>query len=310
MPKGKPMPKTKPQTSKTTTLILAGIALLALLITYLPGWFGGTNDLPAGAAATDFAVHFIDVGQGDSTLIQANGKYMLIDGGERGSETTVVKYLNNLGVEHLDIVVATHPHSDHIGGLAYGILDAFSVGTVIAPQFSKEYTPTTQTYEQFLRAVAKLKKNGTTASFARPGTEHALGEAACTILGPLKEDGEEYNNDSVIMRVQYGNFAVLVTGDAERGVEKQLVDKWGKGLQAALLKAGHHGSKTSSSQTFLNAVKPQAVVISCGADNSYGHPHEDVLQRCRDMGIQVFRTDTLGAVVFGSDGKDFWRIEN
>ena len=300
----------KKQTSKTTTLILAGIALLALLFTYLPGWLGSTNDIPAGAAAADFAVHFIDVGQGDSTLIQANGKYMLIDGGERGSETTVVKYLNSLGVEHLDIVVATHPHSDHIGGLAYGILDKFTVGTVIAPQLSKEHTPTTQTYEQFLRAVAKLKKNGTTASLARPGTEYALGEAVCTILGPLKEDGEEYNNDSVIMRVQYGNFSVLVTGDAERDVEKQLVDKWGKELQTALLKAGHHGSKTSSSQAFLDAVKPRAVVISCGADNSYGHPHEEVLQRCRDMGIQVFRTDAQGTVVFGSDGKDFWRIEN
>ena len=146
------MPKKK-QTSKTTTLILAGIALLALLFTYLPGLFDTPTDLPAGAATTDFAVHFIDVGQGDSTLIQANGKYMLIDGGERGSETTVVKYLNRLGVEHLDIVVATHPHSDHIGGLAYGILDAFSVGTLIAPQLSKEHTPTTQTYEQFLRAA-------------------------------------------------------------------------------------------------------------------------------------------------------------
>jgi len=253
-------------------------------------------------------VHFIDVGQGDSTLIQANGKYMLIDGGERGSETTVVKYLNRLGVEHLDLVVATHPHSDHIGGLAYGILDAFSVGTLIAPQLSKEHTPTTQTYEQFLRAAAKLKKAGTTVSFARPGTEYELGEAVCTILGPLKEDGEEYNNDSVITRVQYGNFAVLVTGDAERGVEKQLVDRWGKGLQTALLKAGHHGSGTSSSRVFLSAVHPQAIVISCGADNSYGHPHEDVLQRCGDMGIQVFRTDTLGTVVFGSDGKDFWRV--
>jgi len=294
----------------TTLLILVGVALLALAAYFFPSLFGDSPEhIPTGAANADFAVHFIDVGQGDCTLISADGQHMLIDGGERGNEDRVVKYLKDQGVRRLDIVVATHPHSDHIGGLAYGIMEAFPAGTVIAPQFSPENTPTTQTYERFLQVVGQLKREGTAAVFARPGVEYDLGQAKCTVLGPLKEDGVNYNNDSVVVRVAYGNVAVLLTGDAERGVEGQLVKQWGSDLRATLLSAGHHGSKTSSTKAFLGAVDPQVMAISSGSDNTYGHPHADVLQRCRDMGIQVFRTDTEGTIVFGSDGKDFWRVE-
>jgi len=299
----------KKKTKPTTLLILLAVAALALA-TYIPSLLSDPADIATRASSADFQVHFIDVGQGDCTLISANGQHMLIDGGERGSEERVVKYLKDQGVERLEIVIATHPHSDHMGGLAYGILEAFPVGTVIAPQFSPENMPTTRTYEQFLRAVGELKKQGTTARFARPGEEYPLGQAMCTILGPLQEDGVNYNNDSVITRVRFGNVSVLLTGDAEKKVESQLVRHWGAGLQATMLSAGHHGSNTASSDAFLRAVSPQAIAISCGAGNSYGHPHAQTLERCRDMRIRIFRTDTEGTVVFGSDGKDFWRIES
>jgi len=251
----------------------------------------------APAPGEGVAVHFIDVGQGDCELIEANGHYLLIDGGERGSGDRVIKYLRKQGVETLDYVVATHPHSDHMGGLAYGVLEAFPVGTVIAPRFSPENTPTTQTYEKFLDAVTALVADGAKAEYAKPGKSYPLGEASFTILGPLCEDGKNYNNDSVIVRVEVQNSAALFMGDAEKSVEAALVQEYGAGLGAGLLKAGHHGSKTSSNEDFLRAVMPKDIVISCGVGNSYGHPSPEVLERCKALGIRVSRTDIDGTIV-------------
>jgi len=252
---------------------------------------------PSPAPGDGLTVHFIDVGQGDCELIEAQGHFLLIDAGERGNEDKVIKYLRSQGVEALDYVVATHPHSDHMGGLAYGVLEAFPVGTVIAPRFSPENTPTTLTYEKFLDCVTELVAAGTKAEYARPGKTYPLGEASFTILGPLKEDGKNYNNDSVVLRVEYQNSAALFMGDAEKKVESALLKEWGEGLRADLLKAGHHGSKTSSNEDFLYIVEPSDVVISCGVGNSYGHPHREVLDRCRAYGIRVSRTDIEGNIV-------------
>jgi len=253
-------------------------------------------DLPVSPLGGSIAVHFIDVGQGDCELIEAQGHFLLIDGGERGCEEKVIKYLRRQGVEKLDYVVATHPHSDHMGGLAYGVLEEFPVGTVIAPRFSPENTPTTQTYEKFLDAVTALTKSGTKAAYALPGNTYPLGEASFTILGPLAEDGRNYNNDSVIVRVESKNGAALFMGDAEKSVEAALVDTYGEALRADLLKAGHHGSKTSSNEEFLRAVQPGDVVITCGVGNSYGHPSPEVLARCKAMGIRAARTDIDGTI--------------
>jgi len=274
--------------------LLLTLALLLSLAACDVSWL---IDLPVSAPAGGLAVHFIDVGQGDCELIEAQGHFLLIDGGERGNEEKVIKYLRQQGVEKLDYVVSTHPHSDHMGGLAYGVLAAFPVGTVIAPRFSPENTPTTQTYEKFLDAVTGLAANGTAAKYARPGDVYPLGEASFTILGPLKEDGRNYNNDSVILRVEYQSRAALFMGDAEKPVEAALVAAYGAGLRADLLKAGHHGSKTSSNEDFLRAVLPGDIVISCGVGNSYGHPSAEVLSRCGALGIRVSRTDIDGTVV-------------
>ena len=254
-------------------------------------------DDPSPAPTDGVAVHFIDVGQGDCALVEAGGNYLLIDGGERGNEDRIIKYLRNQGVETLDYVVATHPHSDHLGGLAYGVLAAFPVGTVIAPRHSPENTPTTQTYEKFLEAVTALAAAGTKAEYAKPGSTYPLGEASFTILGPLSEDGKNHNNDSVIVRVDWENSAALFMGDAEKKVETALLKEYGEALRADLLKAGHHGSKTSSNEEFLRMVRPGDVVISCGVGNSYGHPNPVTLERCRALGLRVSRTDIEGTIV-------------
>jgi len=278
--------------------LLLALALLLSLAACDISWLVG----PAPAPTEGLAVHFIDVGQGDCELIEAQGHFLLIDGGERGSEDKVIKYLRQQGVERLDYVVATHPHSDHMGGLAYGVLAAFSVGMVIAPRLSPENTPTTQTYERFLDAVTELVAAGTAAKYARPGDVYPLGDASFTILGPLKEDGKNYNNDSVVVRVEYQNsmarlVAALFMGDAEKPVEAALLKEYGDGLRANLLKAGHHGSKTSSNEDFLYMVRPSEIVITCGLGNSYGHPSPVVLERCKAMGIRVSRTDIGGNIV-------------
>jgi competence protein ComEC len=306
-------PRRKPIFS---ALLLVGIVLVAAL-GYLPQWLHKDSLLDVFApnsasehGQTAFQVHFIDVGQGDCTLIAADGHYMLVDGGERGNEEKVTNYLRSQGVQRLDYVIATHPHSDHIGGLAYGVLEAFPVGVVIAPQLSPENTPTTQTYERFLRAVEALTKQGTKAVYAKPGTEYMLGGAAFTILGPLREDGENYNNDSVALRATYQNTSVLLCGDAEKPAEQALIASWGAALGSNILKAGHHGSKTSSTESFLRTVSPQALVISCGLSNTYGHPSRDILDRAKRFGIAVSRTDIDGTIVFVSDGAKIWLEEN
>ena len=296
-----PKPKNKP--------ILIAVAALALLLYGCISWFAGPDTAPAIASADELTIHFIDVGQGDCTLIAAQGHFMLIDGGERGSEDRVVKYLKAQGVTALDYVVASHPHSDHIGGLAYGVLDAFPVGTVVAPRISKENTPTTQTYEAFLEAVSRQAANGAQAKYAKPGEVYPLGGAAFTILGPLREDGQNYNNDSVALRVTYGDTAALFTGDAEQPAENALREKWGAGLRADLFKAGHHGSNTSCTAALLDLVAPRYVVISCGVGNSYGHPAAKLLERLRARQIEIARTDIEGTLVFASDGLAFRRCD-
>ena len=281
-----------PAKRRILSLLLA-LALIFSLAACDFSWLFDSSPAPTEGVA----VHFIDVGQGDCELIEAQGHFLLIDGGERGNEDRIIKYLRNQGVERLDYVVATHPHSDHMGGLAYGVLAAFPVGTVIAPRHSPENTPTTKTYEKFLEAVTALAAAGTKAEYAKPGNTYALGEASFTILGPLSEDGRNYNNDSVVLRVDWKNNAALFMGDAEKKVESELLKEYGTGLRADLLKAGHHGSKTSSNEDFLAMVRPGDLVISCGVGNSYGHPSPVTLDRCKALGIRVSRTDIEGTVV-------------
>ncbi len=250
-------------------------------------------------ADSDLQVHFIDVGQGDCTLVMSGGKALLIDAGENGHETEVLNYLRSTGVKRLDYIIATHQHSDHIGGLPE-VLEEFGADNLIMPRLTKAQTPTNSTYTAFLKAV---KASDAKVISAKPGLIYALGDAEFEILGPVTDDCEDINSMSAVTKITYGETSFLITGDAERDEELEIMDN-GAYLDCDVLRVGHHGSSTSSCKPFLDAVTPEVCVISCGADNDYGHPHDKVLDRLENYTDDIYRTDICGSIVFTSDGEN------
>lgn len=251
-----------------------------------------------GTSVEECKVHFIDVGQGDCELIECGGKYMLIDAGENGHETEVLNYLHALGVSKLEYVVASHQHSDHIGGLSE-VLEEFEAANIIMPRLTKEQTPTNSTYKAFLNAV---KNSGAKVIEAKVGSTYNLGGAKFEILGPVTDDAEDINNMTAVMRLDYGENSFLFTGDAETEEELEILNN-GANLDCDVLKVGHHGSGTSSNKKFLEAVTPDICVISCGADNEYGHPHDNAVKRLKKQTDEIYRTDICGDIVVSTDGK-------
>jgi len=286
----------------------SSLCLIAAIVIAIAGWYVYDNhwDTPPPLPQDSVTVHFIDVGQGDAVLIAAQGQYMLIDGGERGSENTVINYLRQLGIDRLDYIVATHPHSDHIGGLANGIIDAFPVGTFIQPQLSEAHD--TRTYERFLLAVQRnIEEHGGAARYARVGEVITLGDAQLTVLGPLSEDRRQLNNSSVVLRLEHGRASALFAGDAERPAERALANTYGERLNVCLFMAPHHGSNSSSHPEILYYAQPRYVVISVGSYNTHGHPHPAVMERLRGTNATIYRTDIYGTIVMISDGVSFRR---
>lgn len=237
-------------------------------------------------------VHYIDVGQGSATLLKSGSHAMLIDAGDSDQGTRIQLYLTKQGVENLDYLVLTHPDADHIGG-APVIITKFDIGQLFLSNYEKD-NKTTQ------KVKDAMQYKGMTASDYQVGDTFALGNASFTILGPQKEYTDS-NNASVALMVQNGNNRFLFTGDCEAEAEADMAASQAD-LHADVYLAGHHGSDTASSQVFMDAVSPAYAVISCGEGNSYGHPHAEVLNRFRSMGIQVFRTDEQGSVIAESDG--------
>ena len=252
---------------------------------------GEARDLPEDG----LLIHFIDVGQGDSILIQQKDHSMLVDAGENDQGEVVVSYLKEQGVTRLDYVIGTHPHSDHIGGLD-DVIRAFETGRVFLPPA----THTTATFEDVLDAV---QEKNLTLTQPKPGDSYALGDAAFTILAPQADYGDDLNNWSVGIRLACAEGALVACGDAEAQAEEDIAAS-GLPLSADVLKVGHHGSSTSTSNAFLQAVSPAWAVISCGEGNSYGHPHEETLKKLEDAGVSVLRTDLLGDITaqWGEDG--------
>ena len=270
---------------KKTNLIVVSFVLFlsALLVT------------PASAASKKLTVHFIDVGQGDSIYIKTpNGDNILIDAGNKdGSD--VVAYLKKQKVDNIDVMIATHPDADHIGGLDE-VLKAYKVKSVYAPKVSH----TTQAYKDFLNAV---KKEGVKIKTANKGVSLSLKGITAKFVGPVKSySNSDLNDWSAVLRLVYNKKSFLFTGDAEFKAETDMI-KSKQDLKADVIKIGHHGAKTSTSTDFLKAVKPTYGVISVGKKNSYGHPTADTLKRLKNSKVKVFRTDKQGSVVATSDGK-------
>lgn len=287
------------KTTKGKIIYAAVLAVVAAAVLFggiktglIPNPFA--KETPVGGVCR---VHYIDVGQGDCELIECDGKYMLIDAGENGHETEVINYLNSHKITKLDYVVASHHHSDHIGGLAE-VFEEFEVDNVIMPRITKDQTPTNSTYKAFTKA---LKASGAKVIEAKPGTIYDLGGGKVEILGPVTVDVEDLNSTSVVMRFDYGSNSFLFTGDAETDEEKSILAN-GANVDCDVLKVGHHGSTTSSGKKFLDAVSPSICVIPCGAGNDYGHPHKEIVERLKNYTDDTYRTDICGDIVITSDG--------
>jgi competence protein ComEC len=247
--------------------------------------------LPAG----ELTVSFIDVGQGDSILIQTpSGKNMLIDAGVPEMGSTVVSYLKNKNVNKLDVVIATHPHDDHIGGMP-DVINTFDIGTFYMPKV----TANTNAFENLLNA---LKNKNVNSVYVKAGNNIDLGSnITAQFLAPNNSSYDNLNNYSAVIKLTYKNVSFLFTGDAEKESEQEMLSK-DYNLKADVLKVGHHGSDTSTTAEFLKAVSPKYAVISVGKNNDYGHPNQSVLDRLNNAGIKVFRTDLNGTIIATTDG--------
>ena len=242
-------------------------------------------------------MHFIDVGQGDCTFIAANGVTMLVDCGEYAVSSDVVSYLKDLGVGRLDYLIGTHPHSDHMGGMAR-IIDTFDIGEVLIPSIPDEQLPTAVFFDRFLESCEAKKLNIRTA---RTGDTLSIGKAVAEIVSPDDAVFEDMNNYSVSLLIRHGDNSFLLTGDSEAEAEYAMLTS-DRLQKVTLYKAGHHGSSRSSTAEFLDMIRPQTAVISCGADNPYGHPSDITLQRLHEYTDKIYRTDICGNIVFESDG--------
>ena len=241
----------------------------------------------------EMKVHFLDVGQGLSILVQSDGQTMIYDGGDKSTSSFVVSYLQKQNVTTIDYLISSHYDSDHMAGLI-GCLNAFDVKNVI----SSDYEHDSKLYQSFIQTVAD---KGLPMQHPAVGTEFSFGSGSFQILAPATIDPNDSNKNSVAIKLTNGDNSFIFTGDAESTSEKAMCES-GIDLSCDVLVPGHHGSATATSWNFLQATVPEYAVISCGKDNQYGHPDKDVMDKLESMDIQVYRTDKQGTIVAVSDG--------
>ena len=258
-----------------------------------------SGDEISGEAA--LKMHMIDVGQGESILMQCGECNVLIDCGENGMGDTVLDYLHRAGVSHLDWIIGTHPHSDHIGGMDTVIKSKeLTIDHVMMPQVSKELTPTTRTYTEVLEAIRKKKLKITRPV---PGNEYDLDGVTMLVLSPQKgAKYEDLNDYSIVLKFTYKDVSILTGADASTRVERQIMSL-DYDLSADIYKVSHHGGRDGNSQAYLSEINPRYAAISVGEDNPYGHPKNVILKRLLQMNCEIYRTDLDGNVIFESDGK-------
>lgn len=241
--------------------------------------------------------HFIDVGQGDAILVTSKDGNMLIDTSEQGARDDLDGYLKAAGIEKLKYLVLTHPDADHIGNADY-IINNYEIENVVMT----DHVATTKTYERLLDAIEDRNVN---VIIPEPGYEFSIGALKNTVLAPT-EKYDDPNEMSIVIKAVYGSTSVMLTGDAEKESESDICNYWSaEALECDILKVGHHGSGTSTTAKFLNAVSPEIAVISCGEGNKYGHPHSESVERLEKAGVKIYRTDIEGSIIFRTDGKEF-----
>ena len=252
-----------------------------------------TSDALSSPLPGDFVIYFLDVGQGAAAFIMCDGDTMLIDGGDSHASNLIYSFLDRSGIDHLDYIINTHPHADHVGGLSGALNRVSSLGKVLVS--ATEYD--TRAFESF---VKYLDEHGAEMAIPNPGDTFMLGSAFVEILAPLKDYNDE-NNNSLVLKITYGETSFLFKGDAERASEIDMVEA-GLDLSATVLKVSHHGSNTSTTYPFLREVMPEIAIISVGENNQHRHPHDDTLSRLRDAGVRIYRTDMQGDIIIRSDG--------
>ena len=282
------------------------LAIIAAALIYAVSELGLFDNVTLGPRATPLPgdglyVSFIDVGQGDSTLAVCEGETLLIDAGVPETGPEVAEYLESVGVTELDYVVCTHAHEDHCGGLDY-VLERFPVGTLFAPYTEFD---SSGSFTHFEDTAAEL---GIDITVPEPGMEFTLGPAAFEFVGPVTDWGGDVNDSSLVLRLDYGDDSFLFTGDIGSGPLEDCAYIGGFSLDCDVLKLGHHGSSTSTDQAILDLTTPETAVASCGLDNSYGHPHDEVVELCEENGVLLLRTDRDGDILLHSDGAEIRRI--
>lgn len=305
------MAKKDKKNSKKSQIIIAFFVIIFIIVSYTldkNGIWDSLNSATSPGTATinsnpDDSVlltaYFIDVGQGDCSLFISNEAAMLIDSGEQEYADTVIKVLKEYGIKELDYAVATHAHSDHIGGLA-DILTTVPTKNIILSEPS-DNSSQTATYEKFLDAIDECNAN---VILAEPEYIFTLGDARCEIIAPYEVSQTEENNNSIVMSVTTGETTFLLTGDAEKSVEREIIKKRPE-LHADIIKIGHHGSKTSSAEEFLSMLNPETAVISVGEGNKYKHPSDATLETLNKLTIPYYRTDICGTITVTCTDSDY-----
>lgn len=272
-------------------------SIIGIIVVLLAGYFG--IDLTQDSKVpkdSKLMISYMDVGQGDAAYIKVNGNNILIDAGPRSNSKELLEQLKAKNIDDFELVIATHPHEDHIGGM----VDVFKEYEVKA-FYSPKITHTTKTYENLVKAV---KDEGLKTKELKGGMVIDLGEGAkFEVFTPQKSEYEELNDYSPIMKLSFGDTSYLFTGDAEKLAEEEALAKYKNSLDSDVIKFGHHGSSSSSSNAFIEAVSPKYGIISCAKDNKYGHPHRETLDIIKKYNIKTFRTDTDGEIILTSDGK-------
>lgn len=272
-------------------------SIIGIIVVLLAGYFG--IDLTQDSKVpkdSKLMISYMDVGQGDAAYIKVNGNDILIDAGPRSNSKELLEQLKAKNIDDFELVIATHPHEDHIGGM----VDVFKEYEVKA-FYSPKITHTTKTYENLVKAV---KDEGLKTKELKGGMVIDLGEGAkFEVFTPQKSEYEELNDYSPIMKLSFGDTSYLFTGDAEKLAEEEALAKYKTSLDSDVIKFGHHGSSSSSSNAFIEAVSPKYGIISCTKDNKYGHPHRETLDIIKKYNIKTFRTDTDGEIILTSDGK-------
>ncbi len=299
--------KKKKQPRKIAKKLFAFLLTLCLSVSYaaLNGDIQSFDDLlefiglkpPTVATMENSAlVHFVDVGQGDCAVIQIDDKTIMIDSGESYAGGDVVAYLHSIGVRDIDLLIASHQHSDHMGGFA-SVIRNFEVDKLIMPQIPDSLIPDSAAYENVIDAA---NQRGVEISTVLPFESYSFYGGVFSVIGPVREYND-LNLDSLIVQFDYGNHSFLFMGDSERKSEYELLNSGVLG-DIDVLKVAHHGSKDATTLKFLSVTSPDYGVIGCGVDNDYGHPHEEALLRLEDSGVKVLTTAQNGNIVFETDG--------